>query len=366
MVLDVTLVGAALTTAQQDATLEDLAFFLDEFGSTHAVRVKLGEQESDATRLREQVRLLLLGQTQTMAQGEETGSNQQETDIMNSSESAAEGVDETMANLDFFLSTFGSTQAVRTKLEALKLEIAGLRSTVQWLEEFHRMGNMPKSGTGAEQVSGLERNVEGVEQQGRRVERSGGGDRERGRVEKPGAVPSEAPKVVISSPERCQEQGRHFERRDAQASVGVPLVGKDFINSGVVSAYYSALQSATKLYAGSRPSNASRFSDDSDRREQLKPQQMSTTSSTKYGAVMTSRRKHKNRTICRFPDCGKVVQARGLCWGHGGYRMCKIHGCDGKQASRGLCLIHGRCKISGCDKLSSPTLRGYCKRHARE
>lgn len=39
--VNVKAVGADLTPAQQDEVMEDLSFFLDEFGSTSAVRLEL-------------------------------------------------------------------------------------------------------------------------------------------------------------------------------------------------------------------------------------------------------------------------------------------------------------------------------------
>lgn len=57
--LDVKTVGAELTPAQRDETMDDLHFFLDEFGSTGAVRAALQEQESSIRGLKEQVQRLL-------------------------------------------------------------------------------------------------------------------------------------------------------------------------------------------------------------------------------------------------------------------------------------------------------------------
>ncbi|KAF4128336.1 hypothetical protein GN958_ATG22414 [Phytophthora infestans] len=51
--LDVTAVGSNLTPEQQEETLSDLAYLLDEFGSTRAVRVKLSEQQREIQRLGE-------------------------------------------------------------------------------------------------------------------------------------------------------------------------------------------------------------------------------------------------------------------------------------------------------------------------
>ncbi|ETI42662.1 hypothetical protein F443_12219 [Phytophthora nicotianae P1569] len=69
--LDVTTVGSELAPAQQDSTLADLLFFLDQFGSTRAVRIKLHEQQKD-------------------------------------DEHVAHAVGETTTDLDFFIKTYGS------------------------------------------------------------------------------------------------------------------------------------------------------------------------------------------------------------------------------------------------------------------
>lgn len=53
----------------------------------------------------------------------------------------AEGVHETMTNVEFFLRTFGSTRAVRDKLRIQKLKIVGLRRTLDWCQRKQRTDN---------------------------------------------------------------------------------------------------------------------------------------------------------------------------------------------------------------------------------
>ncbi|KAL4093662.1 hypothetical protein PRIC1_011094 [Phytophthora ramorum] len=119
--LDVKAVGSDLTPAQRDETLGDVKFFLDEFGSTRAVRVKLQEQENDIKRLERLVR------------GESSHEDEEkdEDTAINSGANAVEDVDETMADLDFFLRTFGSTRAVREKLQNQTKEVVALQRTAQ-------------------------------------------------------------------------------------------------------------------------------------------------------------------------------------------------------------------------------------------
>ncbi|KAG7391381.1 hypothetical protein PHYPSEUDO_004916 [Phytophthora pseudosyringae] len=134
--LDVKAVGSNLTPAQQEETLVDLRFFLDVFGSTSAVRSKLLVQESAIKRLGGQVRHLLDHRDNKFPQEvEENHTQPPDSSIKND-----EDVDEIMADIDFFLRTFGSTRAAREKLEGQRQEIVGLRRTLQSLEERQERG----------------------------------------------------------------------------------------------------------------------------------------------------------------------------------------------------------------------------------
>ncbi|KAG3109598.1 hypothetical protein PI124_g11359 [Phytophthora idaei] len=125
--LDVKTVGSDLTPAQQDEILIDLSYFLDQFGSTRAVRTKLQEQEGAIKRLRRQAQHFV--NRRTDKDGEEEHSNNQDNPP-HCCEVAMDVVDETMTNLDFFLRTIGSTRAVRAKLASQRQEIADLERTV--------------------------------------------------------------------------------------------------------------------------------------------------------------------------------------------------------------------------------------------
>eukprot|EP00644_Phytophthora_capsici_P015407 jgi/Phyca11/17059/fgenesh1_pg.PHYCAscaffold_24_\ len=109
--LDVEAVGSDLPRAEQDETMEDLAFFLDNFGSTQAVRIKLQEQEKDIKRLEKKVRRLLIGQGMADAAQEE----EDRDSGRHSSTNDEEDVSTIMTNLHFFLQTFGSTRARTTQ-----------------------------------------------------------------------------------------------------------------------------------------------------------------------------------------------------------------------------------------------------------
>ncbi|EGZ10146.1 hypothetical protein PHYSODRAFT_256379 [Phytophthora sojae] len=134
--MDVTAVGVGLTPAQRDETMTDLSFFLDEFGSTRAARIKLQEQQREIGILETQVRYLLMDRNRGLPSPQEEGKT---TDSENQSpgnyEFSEESVDDTMADLDFFLRIFGSTRAVREKLENQERKVVGLRRTVQWFQD---------------------------------------------------------------------------------------------------------------------------------------------------------------------------------------------------------------------------------------
>ncbi|KAE8879818.1 hypothetical protein PF005_g26152 [Phytophthora fragariae] len=131
--LDVTTVGSDLTPVQQAETIADLAAFLDEFGSTRAVRIKLQEQEGDIARLRRHVkRFLAFRAEDENAQDEpEKDANVGEIVENNAIETTEKDVDETMVDLDFFLKTYKSTRAVREKLATQRQRIEKLHRTIQ-------------------------------------------------------------------------------------------------------------------------------------------------------------------------------------------------------------------------------------------
>ncbi|KAG6621348.1 Phosducin protein 3 [Phytophthora cinnamomi] len=150
--LDPTTVGANLTPAQQEETVADLAFFLDEFGSTRAVCAKLQEQERDIQQLQQQVwRLLGRRSDRNAQQQHETAANYSKmgVDVIKNWEKDPELVDDIMESVDFFLRAYGSTRAVRNRLQSQSHLIAGLKCTVNWFLQLHKNGGTPSLSTEA-------------------------------------------------------------------------------------------------------------------------------------------------------------------------------------------------------------------------
>ncbi|KAI9983386.1 hypothetical protein PInf_007406 [Phytophthora infestans] len=121
--LDVTTVSSELTSA---STLSDLAFFLDQFGSTHAIRLKFHEQQSEIRRLERQVKRVMNNENETAR--EETVCSVDSYQVGNDMEQAT-------TDLAFFLKTFGSARAVRENLELQRHRIVGLQRTLQWFTD---------------------------------------------------------------------------------------------------------------------------------------------------------------------------------------------------------------------------------------
>ncbi|KAL4093663.1 hypothetical protein PRIC1_011095 [Phytophthora ramorum] len=137
--MDIAAVGSDLTSVQQEETMADLAFFLHEFGSTRTARVKLKEQKDTIRNLGRQVRRLLNYRDGTVPQIEEYTAIINEGTATKGSENEEEDVNETMAGLDFFLKTYGSTRVVREQLENQRHKITGLQRTLRWLRERRQM-----------------------------------------------------------------------------------------------------------------------------------------------------------------------------------------------------------------------------------
>ncbi|KAG3093100.1 hypothetical protein PC121_g3379 [Phytophthora cactorum] len=135
--LDVTAVGSNLTPEQQEATMADLAFFLDEFGSTRAVRVKLHEQQRDIQRLGSQVQRLVNGRG-----GEEDKNGTDDEEIaVERNQNDLNDVDEIMADVDFFLRVYGSTRAVRHELYTQSQKLANLQTTIRYFQRQQGLQN---------------------------------------------------------------------------------------------------------------------------------------------------------------------------------------------------------------------------------
>ncbi|KAL3667797.1 hypothetical protein V7S43_007348 [Phytophthora oleae] len=282
--LDVTSVGANLTPEQQEATLADLTFFLDHYGSTRAVRAKLKEQQREVQRLVDRLQQLLNGEDPREDEQRAAANGESVIDHVGD-------VDETMADVDFFLRVYGSTQAVRHELSVQKNKIEGLNKTIikfqkhQELQDENVCETQELNGASGKSDLGEENNVqmELVQNESTGEENAGKGDCERG-------------------------------DKQAKASAEVPR------------------QPRTDSIRESPPPRRS------------------------------------SRT-CRHRNCNKLIQARGLCYAHGGYNICKVDNCDLRAANRKFCRFHGgvtQCKMSKCEKLSFSSGKGFCYRHARE
>ncbi|KAL4118451.1 hypothetical protein PRIC2_010776 [Phytophthora ramorum] len=351
--LDVTKVGADLPPAQQDETLSDLAFFLDAFGSTRAVRVKLQEQERDVRRFGGQLRRLMnLRDESSLEHGEIA---------INDNENTAHGVDATMEDLDFFLRTFGSTHAVRTKLETQRCYIVGLQRTVQWLHARQRKadkseicGNLPVLAPKMSDERKSEERGQGLQQTGpmggvQKDDKAGGGsssllvreDRaalgratcsEENEVENIYVVPTEEHDEMTSSrSERDQLTDVESGASHLQPLSSVLLVRGGFADVDVGDDNKHEM-------CGSKTVSLSSSSDDGDFREQTKAQQK--LALTEASAMLVEQRNsagycnvaeekpaptrtpdNKPRKFCTIPGCQKMAQFHGLCCHHGGYHM---------------------------------------------
>ncbi|KAL4147309.1 hypothetical protein PRNP1_011065 [Phytophthora ramorum] len=370
--LDVTKVGADLPPAQQDETLSDLAFFLDAFGSTRAVRVKLQEQERDVRRFGGQLRRLMnLRDESSLEHGEIA---------INDNENTAHGVDATMEDLDFFLRTFGSTRAVRTKLETQRCCIVGLQRTVQWLHARQRkadkseicgnlsvlapkmsderkseergqdlrqtgpMGGVQKDGDANNSGESDSGDVDEVD-----MEKAGGGsssllvreDRaalgratcsEENEVENIYVVPTEEHDETTSSRSE-QDQLTDVESGGSHLQ---PLSSVLLVRGGF--ADVDVGDDNKREMCGSKTVSFCSSSDDGDFREQTKTQQK--LARTEASAMLAEQRNsadycnvaeekpaptrtpdNKPRKFCTMPGCQKMAQFHGLCCHHGGYHM---------------------------------------------
>ncbi|KAF1777720.1 hypothetical protein GQ600_97 [Phytophthora cactorum] len=246
--LDVKRVGADLTPAEQDEAIADLAFFLDEFGSTGAVRAKLEEQESDIKRLHDQIRRLLTHQNDLREEG---GHNRSSS---NTSTHPGEGVDETMKDLDFFITTFGTTREVREKLERQIIKIVGLRRTVRWLKEHQQARINSKESSGVE-LECKKYRYDPTEERSRESEKPSEifkrDDTEEGDdvVEKVAACPKTDQTEVVKT---VHTNEKHFDKERVQASSA--LVGDAEIREHVD---FELLLEANKVYSGLSPSASS-------------------------------------------------------------------------------------------------------------
>ncbi|GMF64782.1 unnamed protein product [Phytophthora lilii] len=395
--LDVRAVGADLTPAQRDETVKDVAFFLDEFGSTRAVRARLRAQELEVGRLQKRVWTLLGNDNMSNLQQEEENGDKEMA--LDKTEKEDEGVDDIMADLDFFLRNYGSTRAVRTELQNQKQQLVGLRRTVQWfLDRKKKVAKPCETGSSPSRTQS-EKTVtflEITEESGKQL-KSQQANTAASEVSKAGEivvvataeheddnqnpqqrdVPDKSsheeaatvpPTVVVAS----LEQTELFltEKRDVcppNSFARMPLVSNDFVNSGVVTAYMTALKNINEVCVQTSDTK----SPENDKPQEITPEDSSmiidqTEERSVRKPAASSISKNKSYT-CSKPDCDKSAQVYGLCYRHGGYYTCKIEGCGRKAATRHLCRQHGggtRCRFDSCEKFTVSGGKGYCTVHA--
>jgi len=422
---DVKAVGSALTPAQQEEVLEDLTFFLDEFGSTRAVRVKLQAQERAIARLERQLRHLLGRQRE-----DEHNSHQEEKKRSTNEESAAaeeEDVDITMRDLDFFIKTFGSTRAVREKLQSREKEIWSLQRLVEWLEQHQELLDASSDGElrGLIPERGLPGDEKGDQSRGAEVDNDtsdgarlsvGGGSSKVACVAPVAQVDTEGGggDVLIDSPQKEDEMAEQHRataedeeylakdinvvpmetQGDVSAEFGKELrrdevsenfrlqpiltesyEGQDFANCGVVSPYSPEYQRCNPENAEAKSPSFSGSSNYSDLRDRGKPLEIHTEDSSMvlessvgfYIRNGVRAATHRHKYPCSRPGCTKSAQRKGLCCRHGGYYICNVEGCSRRAVTQNLCPLHGggtRCKLVECGILISRGCSGYCRMHA--
>jgi hypothetical protein len=379
--LDIAAVGAALTRAQQDEALNDLAFFLDEFGSTRAVRVKLQDQESDIKRFKVQVRQLASdgsGACHTNEEVEEDANRQESATTC----SATEDADETMAHLDFFLRTYGSTRAVREKLASQKREIVGMQRTIQWLQERRSRAGR-REGSSDEPASALTLEMRDEKQDidtnstGDTIDADDGGGNEDADIldatmagddcEMAAVEEERETRVPVARPpDNLGDRDKEVEKVDTVPREASGVVAA--LSSHEVERHVVEVSDDRRL----RPTDAAKPTESADAVVPDRTAVETSAGGIKRPAVaMLSAAptiRGKIQKLCGFRGCEKWSWAHGLCCIHDGYRTCSVESCDLIAAAWGLCLQHGgvtRCSSDGCDKNTVSGGHGHCVRHAR-
>ncbi|KAG6943297.1 hypothetical protein JG688_00017671, partial [Phytophthora aleatoria] len=263
--LDVTAVGSNLTPEQQEATMADLAFFLDEFGSTRAVRVKLHEQQRDIQRLGSQVQRLVNGRG---GEEDKNGTNDEEIAVERN-QNDLNDVDEIMADVDFFLRT---TIRYFQRQQGLQDERADYDS------KAGDLGENEDGKLGSTSAATLVQKVAENEQQ------NGGDDRPNALMQnektkdnneddggKAGVGGADGEKIQGKKPDDISTETQNEKSEKCGCRARQFSANEDLSVSGMIAAYYNQLKSA--VTGDSRPSGVS---DDSDSRELTKPQPEST------------------------------------------------------------------------------------------
>lgn len=282
--LDVRSVGADLTPEQLDETMADVSYFLDEFGSTGAARRKLLEQRRDVRQLKNVV-ARRLGKTPEPVAPEEP------RDLVDV-DAPSDEVDRIMTDVQFFLDTFGSTRHARELLEKQRKEIVGLQRTVRFLDER---------------------------------------DRKRRRDELPGDT------FVFG---KTNEGG--IAREPHTADDNNDMEGGQTSDDGIDSVAAESSKVVRRKLVEAEP-NATPATEKSLGESFIRPQRNTQTAYDKTAsslAVGTAQRPHQ-KPRCTRDNCTSQAQYRGLCYRHGGFRMCAARTCARKAVSGGFCRLHG-------------------------
>lgn len=304
---------------------------------------------------------------------------------------------------------------MRDRLQSQSQLIAGLKCTVNWFQELRKSGKpgsapqltsnlMEKLASALRSVPVLEDSAQSRTQQEGivRVDGEAKGTRAvRGKDAKAGeavnaashhrdedkaASPSAAPgkasqkevdvMLKLLSPVR-KERGAKDERggRSLQSATNIAsLVGTEFVNSSVVTAYLNALKCVNEVCAEARSLNNNNSSDPVELPKQIKEIQpiskknVSVTNNEKTNVSAGKEPASKFKYTCSQEGCSSRVQVNGLCYRHGGYYTCREDGCDRKAITRQLCRLHGGgslCHVPHCTKLIVSGGKGFCATHAR-
>ncbi|KAL3658182.1 hypothetical protein V7S43_016812 [Phytophthora oleae] len=408
--LDVTSVGANLTVEQREAILADLTFFLDNYGSTRAVRAKLKEQQREIQRLIDRLQQLLngCGGKDSREDERQAAANEELFD------DDVGDADETMADVDFFLRVYGSTHAVRqelsvqrNKIEVLNKAIVNFQKqpelqdeNVCETQEFNgASGNNDLGGENDVQMESAGVVTQDIEKHADESSQSRSVDCRR----LSHSTCNEGPSEYCAVHRRVAAASRHGGAREEEAGSGghcdhgdmqtkvVPIQSQKELKAsadsketphefvGFVVHPVWLLSMDTTAYQQVRSTlavipNAFSSNHNSKLREPTTSHVESTEDSSTAAKQTDSIREtpsspRSSSQKCRHRDCNKLTQAHGLCYAHGGYNICKVDDCERRATARKLCRYHGggtQCKMSECEKLGYSTWKGYCYRHARE
>ncbi|KAG7397850.1 hypothetical protein PHYBOEH_012041 [Phytophthora boehmeriae] len=264
---------------------KDLNFFLDEFGSTAAVRRTLRLQSKEIERLEFQVRRL---------QGRRGRAPAQDAEESEEEKSEKDDVDRIQKDVAFFIEAFGSTRAVRERLERQKKEIEGLRRTVEWMEDRETRKRRQREAAVVPLVSVLADKVESLQtkkaKQRGQILSSGGGSED-----------DEEMNAMLYTLHDSETKRPNSETPDFDSKI--------------------ALAEETNVHSILHKNRA--------------------TANEKATLKAMRRQRIKNR-ICKEPGCTKQAKRKGLCKRHADWIKCKAEGCEKHEYVQGYCHDHRR------------------------